>query len=107
MTIIDTLLGIEQSINTWVFSTSATTKEEVAQMAKVFALRDRFAEETNEVVLHRIQLAGLDIAKQAADLDDLSKKIEGTEKKMSAALGMIDLVSKGIDVVASIVSLFA
>jgi hypothetical protein len=106
MDIIDVLLGIERKLDDWIYSSAATTTEEKVRMSRVFGLRDKFAAQTNQVVLQRLQLAGLDIREQTVALADINKKLEATAKNISTALTVIDLVSCGVGVLTSILSLF-
>src|SRR5882724_1273077 len=96
MDLITALLTIEQQITIWLFATTPDTKEDFVAMSKLFALRDMLEQNTNAIILKRLQLAGLDVSRQADALNSTSAQIETTAKRISTINTIIDLASGAV-----------
>jgi predicted nucleic acid-binding Zn-ribbon protein len=103
MDMLETLLGIEQELTTWIFSATPETEEDQQAMTKVQQLRDTLNQTVNQIVLRRVELAATNLA-QASQLTALSARLEKTTKTIESANEVIATVSSVLGVASSLVS---
>jgi hypothetical protein len=107
MDIIDALLTIEDQITTWIFTATPANAQDQAAMTKVLAFRDKLAQATNTVVLHRTELAAHDLQAETTQLNALSARLEGTAKTIGTVNDVISIAASVVTLAVSIAGLFA